>query len=273
VLPTLQQQETLRTLTQLSAAWLDSLAPLRSRFQRALDGWISRTLPLVIGYSLHRNLQGVWVRGDSHALQNARPLLVAANHHSWWDGYAIWLLRKRLGISITIMMADWQLERFSFFRQHGVISQRELRRAIRLMQTGEALVIFPEGKLCPTGQVGAVAEGMAFLAQHSGAQVLPLALRTVLRGGQYPEMYIDIGTPVDTQHWHQAINQQLEALDACIAASDPETPLAGFSLWFGGQRSFHEQTTWLTSLRQRGSKQSTIKNTTHDTHDQQTTNG
>lgn len=254
-------------------SWLDTLEPLHTRFQRELDVWIGRTLPFVIRRSLASDLQGVWVRGDTNALQHTRPLLVAANHHSWWDGYAIWLLRERLGSPTKIMMADWQLERFSFFRHQGIISQRELRRALRYISAGEVLVIFPEGELRHAGSVGDVAEGMAFLAKHTHAQVLPLALRTVLRGGQYPEMYVDIGTPTDAAYWHAAINAQLAALDACIANSDPETPIAGFSRWMGGRSSFHEQVGWFTKLRQRLGKQGTIGATTHDTRDTSTTNG
>lgn len=269
--PALQAQQ--ESFTPYLEPWTNTLAALKIRLQRELDVWVGRSVPLVIRHSLHSGLQGVWVRGDVQALTDVRPLIVAANHHSWWDGYAIWLLRQRLGSPTKLMMADWQLERFSFFRQQGVISQRELRRAIRYVQAGEALVIFPESELRPAGQVSEVADGMAFLARHTNAQVLPLALRTVLRGGQYPEMYIDIGNPTDAMHWHAAINAQLTALDACIANSDPETPIAGFSSWFGGRSSFHEQVSWFTKLRQRLGKQGTIAPTTHDTRDTSTTNG
>lgn len=268
-----QQQGTFVDTLKPLTAWMDTLEPLKARFQRELDVWIGRTLPLVIRHSLASDLQGVWVRGDTDALQTVRPLLIAANHHSWWDGYAIWLLRERLGSPTKLMMADWQLERFSFFRHQGIISQRELRRALGDINAGEALVIFPEGELRPAGQVADAADGMAFLSRHTHAQVLPLALRTVLRGGQYPEMYIDIGSPTDAAHWHAAINAQLAALDACIASSDPESPLAGFSRYFGGRSSFHQRVGWFTKLRQRLGKQGTMTTTTHDTRDTSPTNG
>ncbi len=104
------------------------------RLKRTLDVWIARALPWVIRRSLRHNLQGVWVRGNARVLQQQRPLIVALNHHSWWDAYGLWLLRHKLALPMTVIMADWQLEKFSFFRHQGVISQREIRRALRLAQ-------------------------------------------------------------------------------------------------------------------------------------------
>ncbi|MEM6428386.1 MAG: carotenoid biosynthesis protein [Deinococcota bacterium] len=229
----------------------------QTRFKQELDVWIARMLPWVIRRSLRRNLQGVWVRGELTALRHTRPLILALNHHSWWDAYGLWLLREKLAVPVTTIMADWQLEKFSFFRHEGVISQREIRRAIRAVQAGELLAIFPEGEICPAGQVGELKRGVQFLAERTGAAICPVVMRTVMRGGQYPDMIVDIGTPVTgssqemslQETLQQAFNNQLAEIDSLVLKNDPEAPLPGFDLWFQGQSSFHTRVGWLAKLR------------------------
>ncbi|MEM7735430.1 MAG: carotenoid biosynthesis protein [Deinococcota bacterium] len=84
----------------------------QTRFKQELDVWIARMLPWIIRRSLRQNLQGVWVRGELDALRQQRPLILALNHHSWWDAYGLWLLRRKLAVPVTTIMADWQLEKF-----------------------------------------------------------------------------------------------------------------------------------------------------------------
>ena len=78
-------------------------AHLRSLFRDEVEGWIARALPLIIRRSLQKGLHGVWAKGDWEALPPG-GLVVAANHHSWWDGYLLWLVKKRTGRRICLLM-------------------------------------------------------------------------------------------------------------------------------------------------------------------------
>ncbi|MEM7735431.1 MAG: lysophospholipid acyltransferase family protein [Deinococcota bacterium] len=132
-----------------------------------------------------------------------------------------------------------------------------MRRAIRVINAGELLAIFPEGEIRPAGQVGELKRGVQFLAERTGAAICPVVMRTVMRGGQYPDMIIDIGKPLtdsSQEVLQQALNDQLATLDSLVLESNPEAPLAGFSLWFQGQSSFHTRVSWLAKLRKLASQ-------------------
>ena len=93
----------------------------RDLFTEEIERWIVRAMPLIIRRSLRRGLHGVYARGDWDALPQ-RGYIVAANHHSWWDGYLAWLVQGRVAQPLGGMMGEAQLSRFRFFRRMGVIS-------------------------------------------------------------------------------------------------------------------------------------------------------
>ena len=90
-------------------------------------------------------------------LPNAhRPLLVIANHFSWWDGFFIsWLNRRKFHKKFHLMMLEEQLNKNWFFRYTGVFpirknsksALRSLDYATELLRSPENMVVFfPQGK-------------------------------------------------------------------------------------------------------------------------------
>lgn len=234
-------------------------AHLRALLADELQRAIARALPWLVRRSLRRGLRGVWARGDFAALPPGGVLL-AANHHSWWDPYLGWLLGRRLQRPLSGLMAAATLERFPFFRSHGALATHEVREALRRLQRGELLLVFPEGGLRAPGPPAALRPGAAFLAARAGVPVYPLALRVLLRGAQRPEAFLTLGAPLTpapagaagraafTRQLARALEAQLRALDAELAAADPEAPPAGFRRWLGGRASTHERTGWAARL-------------------------
>jgi 1-acyl-sn-glycerol-3-phosphate acyltransferase len=49
-----------------------------------------------------------------------------------------------------------------------------VRTVLRLLRSGEAVLLFPEGTRTPDGQMGKVRLGAAFIACHAGVPVLPV---------------------------------------------------------------------------------------------------
>ncbi len=109
---------------------------------------------------------------------------------------------------------------------------------------------------------------MYFLAEQTGAAICPVVMRTVMRGGQYPDMMIDIGNVItEPSLLPAALNKQLASLDKAVHESDPEAPVPGFELWFQGQRSFHTRVSWLARLRTLAGKANsgdTLISTSHE---------
>lgn len=213
-----------------------------------IERWIVRLLPLVIGRSLKSGLHGVYRRGAWDALPETGAML-ALNHHSWWDAYLCWLIRAHAPAQTSGIMTTEQLERFPFFRRVGVISDKNVREALRRLARGDTFLIFPEGSLQQAGHVGEVKRGVAFLARRSGVPVYPVACRVVLRGAQRPEAFLVLGEPLERALDDAALLETLKAnldallleLDAQVAATPPETPLTGFEPLLSGALDFNKR--------------------------------
>ena len=164
---------------------------MRGRVTRAREVF-EWTLRSSIRRSVRTGLRGVWVRGELAA----GAAVLAPSHQSWWDGYVLREVAWQLGQPFSILMSERQLTTFPFLRLVGAIGAHELRPALRLLQAGHWLAVFPEGRIEPYGAVRRVEPGAAWLAQTSGAALIPVALRVVLRGQPRPEAYLRFGRAV-----------------------------------------------------------------------------
>ena len=227
----------------------------RDLFTEEIERWIVRAMPFIIRRALRGGLRGVYTRGDWDALP-CHGYVVAANHHSWWDGYLAWLVQRRVRQPLGGMMGEAQLSRFRFFRRMGVVSQKEVRLALRRLQQREVMFIFCEGALRPAGDVHEVEAGVAFLAERADVPIYPLALRTAMRGAQHPEAFMVLGEPLEphanraklSQEVKDSLNTLLREIDETLQTADPEAPLPGFEALLSGPKSFHERMSWVTRL-------------------------
>ena len=226
------------------------LVGLKDRVAARITALIAWGLPWLIRRSLRRGLRGVYVRGAWDALPPGGVLL-AANHQSWWDPYLAWLIGRRLQRPLSGPMLAETVARFPFFRAHGALMATELREALRRLERGELLIVFPEGGIRRVGRVEKLEPGMAFLARHAEQPVYPLACRVVLRGSQHPEAFLLLGEAVPPAAVEAALNALLARLEANLAAADPEAPLPGYTSWLGGASSTHERAAWLGTLLRR----------------------
>lgn len=172
----------------------------------------------------------------------------AANHHSWWDGFAgattVWHHQRRPGL----LMDPANLRRFGYLRRAGVIGTDELRAATRAVRAGGVMIVFPEGELRAPGALGPVHRGAAWLAVRSGGSLVPVATRATMRGHAVPDYLIDIGPPLTgddanelTDRLTEELSVRLHALDARIAAADPARTLPGFRVVHRGRRDWDER--------------------------------
>ncbi|WP_293911716.1 lysophospholipid acyltransferase family protein [Deinococcus sp.] len=201
--------------------------------------WMVRT---AIRRSVRTGLRGVWVRG---AVPSGGAV-IAPSHASWWDGYVLRELAWQIGQPFTVLMTGRQLANFPFLRFIGAIGDQELRPALRSLGAGHWLLVFPEAQIEPLGPLGKLQPGAAWLAQKSGAPLYPAALRVVMRGQTQPEAYLRFGAPVSSPELEEALRHELKLLDAELASSDPEQPLAGY-LRMVGSRSFRADTPSLSA--------------------------
>lgn len=232
---------------------------VRDLLTEEIERWIVRAMPLIIRRALRSGLHGVYTRGDWDALPR-HGYIVAANHHSWWDGYLAWLVQQRVAQPLGGMMGEAQLSRFRFFRRMGVISPKEVREALRRLTHGEVMFIFCEGAIRPVGEVKEVEAGVAFLAQRANVPIYPLALRTAVRGSQHPEAFMALGKRLEPRAERSRLSKEVEdnlnallgEIDEALRTADPEAPPPDFETWLSGPQSFHERMGWVARLWKQG---------------------
>jgi 1-acyl-sn-glycerol-3-phosphate acyltransferase len=138
------------------------------------------------------------------------PMVVLANHPSWWDGVAFMLLSRRLfpDRPVFIPMEAAALARYGFMRRLGVfgVEPHTVRGAVAFLRTAGAVLATPSHMLWmnvpgrfadPRERPLPVAPGVARLPELApGAVVLPLALEYPFWTERAPEMLAAFGSPI-----------------------------------------------------------------------------
>jgi 1-acyl-sn-glycerol-3-phosphate acyltransferase len=131
-----------------------------------------------------------WVCGLEvrlHGLENIpdAPVVILAKHQSAWETLALrailpitqtWVLKREL---MWVPVFGWALAAFkpiAIDRKAGMKSVKKLlEEGKQWLDSGRAIVIFPEGTRVPPGERRPYGIGGALLAERSGRPVLPIA--------------------------------------------------------------------------------------------------
>ena len=162
---------------------LGTLSLLTSLFDR--DGRIQHGFARLWSWLiLHTIFCPVTITGMER-LDRSRPHVLAANHISALD---IPLLYEHLPFQFRIM-AKKELFRYPFMGWHlrrsgqipvdagsAMASMRSLMRAVRSLQGGMPLVVFPEGGRSPNGQIQPFMSGAFYIAIKAGVEIIPMAI-------------------------------------------------------------------------------------------------
>lgn len=198
--------------------------------------------------SLASGLRGVWLKGQLPG----GPLVLAANHHSWWDGYVGAGLIWHHGRQMSVMMSQHRLAEFPLFRSIGAFPNSSPRQGLKDLQAGKVLLLFPEGEVGPATQVQNLQAGAVWYAKVSKVPLIPMALRVWVRGQEAPEAYAWLGQPTEAnpQALQEALNSLLSQLEALNSSHPAEEALPGFTLAMVGKRSTHERMApWSNALK------------------------
>lgn len=110
-----------------------------------------------------------------------RPILVIANHFSWWDGFIqLWFNNKILRRKFHVMMLEEQLRKFMILNKGGAFSIRKNNRDIieslqyasqLLKASSNLLVIFPQGEIQTLYKRDFVfKKGVEYIIRKAGAE-------------------------------------------------------------------------------------------------------
>jgi acyl-[acyl-carrier-protein]-phospholipid O-acyltransferase/long-chain-fatty-acid--[acyl-carrier-protein] ligase len=138
------------------------------------------------GAMIFRALFRVEVRGIENLPPKGTRMLIAPNHVSLIDGpllHAVLPIEASFAVDTGIAQAWWAKPFLKVVRHHTVDPTKPLaaREMIKLVASGEPVVIFPEGRITVTGSLMKVYDGTAMIADKADAVVVPIRIEGAQR--------------------------------------------------------------------------------------------
>lgn len=167
----------------------------------------------------------VRVEGMEHLRQD-RPQIIASNHQSWFDVFALAAVIPK-GYRF---IAKEELRRIPLFglawasAGHISIDRKDRAQAIKALDNAAALmredhtavVIFPEGTRSPTGELLPFKKGAFMMALRTGIEILPaacLGTRAILKKGDWRvrpgRIIVRFGPPIDSSQFDEEHREEL----------------------------------------------------------------
>ncbi len=113
---------------------------------------------LVIRYKLSFQEVRVDVSAVESKIDLEQPVLFIANHSSWWDGFFVYEVYKKLNLrkEFKIVMLESELKKFPFFRLCGAVGlipkNPQHNKEIFSQLKNNCVCFFPQGQLTPQNQ-------------------------------------------------------------------------------------------------------------------------
>jgi 1-acyl-sn-glycerol-3-phosphate acyltransferase len=186
-----------------SSAWPSRVASARERADRmpALYAGLRRLVRPVLD-----SLFGFRVRGLEHVPPSG-PFIVAANHANYLDGVVLGAALPRR-IAFLVMPRVYRATPLHpYFHRHVGSIPVELTRpdpgairaALRVLDRGGVVGIFPEGPLGRSGRLVRGQPGVALVALRSGVPVVPAAITGTARALSGRRWHIPRRIPLEVQ--------------------------------------------------------------------------
>jgi len=136
------------------------------------------------------------------------PLVIYANHSSWWDGLVIRHILRRYDFENYVMMEEKQLRELFLFRKLGAFSvvREKPREAVKSINyaadllkenPNRTILIFPQGEILPNDiRPLEFYNGLSRIIEKAEmCSAVPIALRYEFLGNYKPEIYVKINAP------------------------------------------------------------------------------
>lgn len=164
-------------------------------------------------------------------IDSGRPVILAANHMSWWDGFLLLDVYRKLGrhVPLHTLMSRAELDPRPFFRLLGAVaierdSPASIRSAIRAVRAqGIAfpemvLSYFPQGKIWPSRRrpLGFLGGLELFAAALAPCTILPVGLHVEPLNRRAPTAFISFGTPIHADEGSFRVADVEREVEGCL---------------------------------------------------------
>jgi 1-acyl-sn-glycerol-3-phosphate acyltransferase len=152
------------------------------------------------------------------------PLIIYANHSSWWDGLVAFQISREAKLDSFLMMEEKQLRKLSLFRKLGAFSvvREKPREAVKSINYAAAILtqttnrtvwIFPQGEILPNDiRPLRFYNGLAKIIEKVGnCSVVPVAIRFEFGGEFKPEIFVKIGESKKFQNDERFVAKEMTA--------------------------------------------------------------
>jgi 1-acyl-sn-glycerol-3-phosphate acyltransferase len=189
-------------------------------------------------YILLKSVFHFKIKGLEHLQQlRKQPFILAGSHTGWLD--IPMLLSANKGVHPLTFMVSEEVFHYplvgnivKFANTLPVAPNKELatlKALIKRLQAGDPIVIFPEGKLTETGELGTFQTGVGFLQRKTQVPIVPFAITGGFQAWGYPQRYprlfspiiLTFGSPLvyNKTLTDKAVTQQLRTVVATLQAT------------------------------------------------------
>ncbi len=172
------------------------------------SAWFENIFAVYNRNLIKRRFHSLQVSGlDFLQCKNANiPLIIYANHSSWWDGLVAFEISRKAELDSFIMMEEKQLQNLFLFRKLGAFSVvrenpreavKSIKYAAKLLENPHrTLWVFPQGEILPNDlRPLSFYNGLSKIIEKSGKVfAVPLAIRYEFSGEFKPQIFVKISS-------------------------------------------------------------------------------
>jgi len=213
------------------------------RFHYSARAW--RLFNLGFGLRQRMGVRATLVAGSPTHPPRGLPLLLVANHVSWWDGFILREVQQKVrpGGALHIVMLEEELRKRPFLRRLGGVgltpgSPASLRALLRDLTTQReteptlSVLFFPQGRIWPSHRRPLGFRGGVRLLGRALAPVTVLPTGLHMEGGNHmsPTAFVSFAPPLTVRgnelsprELEEAVQQELDAIHAFLARHGEDT--------------------------------------------------
>ncbi len=151
-----------------------------------------------------------------HNIVEKGPLILAANHVSYWDAIVVALaINRPINFMAKAELFNYPILGFliknlnAFPVKRGIADRNAIKTALLVLEEGKVLGIFPEGMRNLKGEDLKAQAGVALIALKSGAPVIPVACvgtNRILPLGWFRPLIVKVGEPIGLNEYQGKVN-------------------------------------------------------------------
>lgn len=174
--------------------------------------WFENVFSIYNRSLLRRRFNSLRVSGLDNLKSNSDeenlPILICANHSSWWDGLIAFQISHAAKLDAYVMMEEKQLSKLRIFRRLGAFSvvrekpfeaYKSVRYAANLLNQNpvKCVWIFPQGEILPNDLRPIKFSGgvTKILKMTEKVKLISLAFKIEFLGNYKPDILVEVGQP------------------------------------------------------------------------------